>query len=250
MYWIYLSPHLDDVVLSAGGLVWEQVQSGETVEIWTICAGDPPPPPYTPFAQELHQRWNTDGAGASAVRRAEDNAACRELGAQSRHSSIPDCIYRRLPNSETPLIVERDDLFRPYPQAEGARIPEIADWIRAALPDDARLVSPMALGGHIDHQLVRAAAESLNRPVWFYADYPYVIDDPLHHTDLRDQIAAYQPGVTQPLSEHGMTAWQAAVAAYASQISTFWGSLDEMRSRIAAYQREGGGLTLWVPLHS
>lgn len=246
MHWIYLSPHLDDVVLSAGGLVWEQVQSGQTVAIWTICAGDPPPPPYTPFAEELHQRWKTDGTSASAVRRTEDSAACRVLGAHSRHSAIPDCIYRRIPGSDAPLIAERDDLFRPYPAAEGARIAEIAEWIRAALPPDARLVSPMALGGHIDHQLVRAAAESLNRPVWYYPDYPYVVNDPLHHTDLRDQIAAYQPGLTQTLSEQGMSAWQAAVAAYASQISTFWGSLDEMRSRIAAYRREGGGLTLWT----
>jgi LmbE family N-acetylglucosaminyl deacetylase len=246
MHWIYLSPHLDDVVLSVGGLIWEQVQSGEMVEIWTICAGDPPPPPYTPFTEELHKRWNTDGASASVVRRMEDSAACRRLGARSRHSPIPDCIYRRLPNSEVPVIVERDDLFRPYPTAEGARIPEIADWIRESLPVDARLVSPMALGGHIDHQLVRAAAESLEGPVWFYADYPYVVDDPLHHNDLRDQITSYQSELILTLSEEGMTAWQEAVAAYISQISTFWGSLDEMRARIADYRQEGGGLTLWA----
>jgi LmbE family N-acetylglucosaminyl deacetylase len=245
MHWIYLSPHLDDCVLSAGGLIWQQAQAGERVEIWTICAGDPPPPPYSPFAEELHARWGTDGRQASAVRRAEDLAACRALGAGARHSPLPDCIYRRLPGSDTPLIVERDDLFRPYPPAEHARSLEIAAWVRAALSADVCLVSPMALGGHVDHQLVRAAAETLGLPLWLYADYPYVVDDPLHHTDLRGQVSAYRPALEQPLSTQALSAWQAAVAAYTSQISTFWGGLDEMRGQIGAYFHNGGGKTLW-----
>jgi len=264
MHWIYLSPHLDDCVLSVGGLIWQQVQAGERVEIWTICAGDPPPPPYSPFAEELHARWGTDGREASAVRRREDLAACRELGAGARHSPLPDCIYRRLPGSNSPLIAERDDLFRPYPPAEHARSLEIAAWVRAALPPGAAfhdipalnggiealppgacLVSPMALGGHVDHQLVRAAAETLGRPLWLYADYPYVVDDPLHHTDLRGLVSAYQPALEQALSPQALSAWQSAVAAYTSQISTFWGGLAEMRAQIASYFEIGGGKTLW-----
>ena len=245
MQWIYLSPHLDDVVLSAGGLVWEQVQAGESVQIWTICAGDPPPPPYTPFAEELHARWGADGAQASAVRRGEDRAACAGLGAGIRHSPLPDCIYRRLPGNGRPLISERDDLFRPFPAAEGARSAEIAAWIAEALPAGARLVSPLALGGHVDHRLVRAAAESLGRPLWFYADYPYVVDDPLNHSDLRGQMSEYHPALERGLSAPGLAAWQNAVAAYSSQVSSFWGSLDEMRARIAAYNQGGGGTILW-----
>jgi hypothetical protein len=68
---IYLSPHLDDVTLSCGGLVWEQVQAGEQVEIWTICAGDPPPGALSPYAEELHHRWGY-GIEAIAERRIED----------------------------------------------------------------------------------------------------------------------------------------------------------------------------------
>ena len=245
MHWIYLSPHLDDVVLSVGGLVWEQTSAGETVEIWTVCAGDPPPPPYTPFAQELHSRWGTDGAQTSVVRRAEDQAACRVLGAGVRHSPIPDCIYRRIPPSGEAVIRERDDLFRAYSPDEKYLVAEIAAWIRKSLPDGARLVSPLTLGGHVDHRLVRDAAESLAVPLWFYADYPYAIDDPLDHRDLRGQVAGYQPAFVQGISPQALAAWQAAVAAYASQISTFWGSLEEMRGRIAAYHQEGGGAVLW-----
>ena len=245
MHWIYLSPHLDDVVLSVGGLVWEQTSAGETVEIWTVCAGDPPPPPYSAFAEELHTRWGMDGAQASALRRREDQAACRELGAKARHSPLPDCIYRTIPESGQAVIRDRDELFQAYSPGERYLVDDIAAWVRQSLPSGARLVSPLALGGHIDHRLVRDALENLQMPLWFYADYPYVIDDPLNHSDLRDQVAGYHRSLVQGISPQALAAWQAAVAAYASQISTFWGSLDEMRMRIASYHQEGGGAVLW-----
>ena len=45
--------------------------------------------------------------------------------------------------------------------------------------------------------------------------------------------------------EQELMAWLNAVAAYESQISTFWDSLTEMRSRIRAYWQAGGGKKLW-----
>jgi len=53
MNWIYISPHLDDVAFSSGGLVWEQSNAGEQVGIWTIFAGDPPVGPLSDFAEKL-----------------------------------------------------------------------------------------------------------------------------------------------------------------------------------------------------
>jgi hypothetical protein len=58
-------------------------------------------------------------------------------------------------------------------------------------------------------------------------------------------MANYRPALVQGLSPQAVTAWQEAVAAYDSQISSFWGSLDEMRTRIATYHQEGGGSILW-----
>src|SRR5690606_25674008 len=42
MRWIYLSPHLDDAALSAGGWIYDQVQAGNSVEIWNLMCGLPP----------------------------------------------------------------------------------------------------------------------------------------------------------------------------------------------------------------
>ena len=48
-----------------------------------------------------------------------------------------------------------------------------------------------------------------------------------------------------PVPEAGYQAWQDAVAAYQSQISTFWGSEWEMREAIGGYWATGGGCSLW-----
>lgn len=83
MQTIYLSPHLDDVALSCGGLVWQEAQAGEQVAIWTICAGGIPPGPLSDFAKKLHKRWQT-GRNAVKHRRQEDIASCSILDAGFR----------------------------------------------------------------------------------------------------------------------------------------------------------------------
>jgi hypothetical protein len=47
------------------------------------------------------------------------------------------------------------------------------------------------------------------------------------------------------VSAAGLEAWQAAVAAHASQISTFWPDLEAMRAEIQAYLAGPGGVLLW-----
>ncbi len=243
MAWIYLSPHLDDVVLSCGGWVWEQIQRGEPVEIWTICAGDPPSQPLTPYAEMLHQRWQT-GPEADRLRREEDAAACHSLGAHFRHFPIPDCIYRLRPETGHPLVASDADLFDPLNLPEASLVAELASLLRDGLPPQAVLVSPLTLGGHIDHRLVRQAAGQL-RPdgagLLFYADFPYVQQDP---SALQQYAGGLEP-VAGDISPAGLAAWQGAVAAYTSQISSFWSSLEEMRARLEAYWLQGGG-RLWA----
>jgi hypothetical protein len=53
MRWIYISPHLDDAALSAGGLIHEQTQAGLPVEIWTLMSGFPLVDEVSPLAQVM-----------------------------------------------------------------------------------------------------------------------------------------------------------------------------------------------------
>jgi LmbE family N-acetylglucosaminyl deacetylase len=240
MHWIYLSPHLDDAALSCGGLLWEQANAGERVSVWTIFAGDPPPGPFSPFAQSLHQRWEA-GPQAAAQRREEDLASCSFLGASCVHFPIPDCIYR-MDTSGVHLYTSEEAIMGEIHPAEIDLIASLGDTLARQLPRDAILVSPHAIGGHVDHRLTRRAAERVGYPLWFYADYPYV---------LKETARLYQPGTdwgephSFPISQAGLEAWVSSVGAHRSQISTFWPDLTAMRAEIEEYSRRLGGAVLW-----
>jgi LmbE family N-acetylglucosaminyl deacetylase len=244
MNWIYLAPHLDDAVLSCGGIIWEQVQEGSRVEIWTICAGDPPPGPLSSFAQEIQKRWVGEEESPPARRR-EDISACRKVRAVYRHFDLPDIIYRWLPDGE-PVIKQNDDLWLPYHPAEEPLI----EWIRQKIADnlpagEITLVSPLTIGGHSDHRLVRAAAELCEPPLLYYADVPYAIQQP---QALADFTKGMQTGYSHPVSPEGLQAWQEGVAVYTSQIKNFWPTRAELDASLAQYSREPGGNGLWKRL--
>jgi len=237
MQWIYLSPHLDDVALSLGGLLWEQAAAGESAYVWTICAGDPPPGPLSPFAESLHGRW---GAGREAIarRRAEDIESCAILGAAYRHFPIPDCIYRRSEQSGEYLYASEDSLNGPLHPDEQSLVWVLRKILKAALTPGVRLVCPIGLGDHVGHRLTRTAADGLDIPLWYYADYPYV-----------RRISNWEPKnlepTVYPISAEGIAAWQDSVAAHRSQISTFWESISVMKTEISEYVQQMKGAILW-----
>src|SRR5512140_2145170 len=97
MRWIYLSPHLDDAVFSAGGLIYDQARAGLPVEIWTFMAGYPDPQAgVSPLAQSIQTLWGFASAEETVrMRREEDQRAAALLGARTLHFDFLDCIYRR-----------------------------------------------------------------------------------------------------------------------------------------------------------
>src|SRR6185369_4067513 len=97
---LFLSPHLDDAVLSCGATIHSLTRSGASVLILTVTAGQPPESlPESPLVRELHERWRT-GENAPAARVEEDRKAVESLGAQVYHMDVPDCIYRTVMGSD------------------------------------------------------------------------------------------------------------------------------------------------------
>jgi LmbE family N-acetylglucosaminyl deacetylase len=239
MRWIYLSPHFDDVALSCGGLLWEQTHSGIAAEIWTVCAGDPPPGPESDFAKQMHEIWQTGTAAETvALRRIEDKKAARRLGATVQHLDVPDAIYRR---SNTGTLFYQESVFVDLNARETRIAEEVARQISEKLTQYDTLVCPLAIGGHVDHRITRAAAELLNRPLWYYADIPYLLSH-------RDELAPVTKGMNSKtffVSPKGLSAWQNSIAAHASQISSLFEDVQDMRQKIKEYAQINSGLPLW-----
>jgi LmbE family N-acetylglucosaminyl deacetylase len=239
MRWIYLSPHFDDVVLSCGGLVWEQTHGGIPVEIWTVMAGDPPVGAESSLAQQMHADWQTKNSQETvAIRRGEDQNAARRVGAAIRHLSVPDAIYRR---SKTGTLYYPEGIFVPPNPRESDLVDEIARQVSENLTQYDTIVCPLAIGGHVDHILTRKAVEALGRPLWYYADVPYVFRYP-------EELSPATAGMTGKnffISAQGLAGWQESIAAHASQVTSLFANVTDMRQKIKEYAQNSNGLTLW-----
>lgn len=237
---VYLSPHLDDAVLSCGGSIWQEGQAGERVLVVTVFAGAPPADELlSPFARELHTRWGHPD-DAVAQRREEDQAALTLLGAEAVHWPYTDCIYRQIPDGRFPYASE-GALWGEVHVAEMDLISELADRM-TALPLSPRnadaplhvVCAPLGVGHHVDHQIVRRAVESSGHAVLYYEDYPYANDRQAVQAALQPEEVGWRADLVS-LSEDALRAKIAAIACYRSQLSTFWTGLTEMSAEIRRF---------------
>jgi LmbE family N-acetylglucosaminyl deacetylase len=238
MRYIYLSPHLDDAALSAGGLIHDLTHTGNPVEIWNLFCGFPPGGELSPFAQVLHFEWGTTSAEETIrIRRAEDEKAASILGAKTIFLDFLDCIYRR--GAEGDWLYA--DVFVPLHEADVDLPARIAEAMSARLTRDDVLICQLSVGSHVDHVIVRQAAELLARPLLYSMDIPYLFSYP-------DELAPKSAGMKEKLysvSEAGLRSWQDASAAYVSQISTLLEPGQDLRDKLQSYYAEQGGIRLW-----
>ncbi|MFE5941712.1 PIG-L deacetylase family protein [Streptomyces sp. NPDC056480] len=186
---LVLSPHLDDAVLSCGGLLgWAGRRAPVTVaSLFTEAA----PPPHTLSARQYLKQTGAETAEQLyAERRAEDLRVLERLDVGWRHIGLVDGLFRRLPRPRpgTGLLAGLlPELAHVYPTyrlhlSRGRVSPydeetlrAVAETIDALLPgtDGGLVLAPLGVGGHADHVLVRTAAERCGRPVVYYSDFPY-----------------------------------------------------------------------------
>jgi LmbE family N-acetylglucosaminyl deacetylase len=240
MRWIYLSPHLDDAVLSAGGLIYEQSQSGIPVEIWTFMCGYAAEDAVSPFAQMLHAQWGfTSAEETTRMRREEDQQAAAIVGAGVRHFEFLDCIYRRGADGEWLYA----DVFTP-PHPEDEAIPsQIAGTISRHLQPDDVLVCQLAVGSHVDHVLVRQGAELLGHSLRYDIDVPYILSKP---EELGPKSAGMEESI-QTITETGLDHWKEAALQYKSQLPALgevFETPEKTRNSIHSYWEPYRGIRL------
>ena len=232
---LFLSPHLDDAVLSCGGTIRHLTAQGEAVTVLTTMAGDPPDPlPDTPIVANLHQRWQA-GFSPVAVRRHEDKKAVDQLGAQAVHWLLGDCVYRTTQRDDQRVALYPDEaslwgMIQAYDPILGA--------LRSRqIPTATTVYAPLGSRHHVDHRIVRDWGlwlkdqnPALN--LIFYEEYPYEVDAIM---ELEQALAFFSSQEMQLdvrlISEADMAAKIQAIACYESQISTFWAGIEEMETR-------------------
>lgn len=240
---IYLSPHLDDAALSCGGQIHQQTSRGDSVLVVTVMAGDPPAGPLSAFARSLHARWGLPADEVVAGRRAEDVAACQLLGAEWAHWPFADAVYRCDGATGAPLYPTWEDVIAAPHAADEALVDELAQRM-ADLPAAGRILAPLAVGNHMDHQLTRlAAVRCFGAGLWYYEDYPYVLDaaaTAVVPTDDPQWQAEIMP--VPPLS---LQMKIAGIAAFASQVGSFFSDRPDLEQKMTAFTARVGGERVW-----
>jgi len=240
---VYLSPHLDDAVLSCGGLIHRQGQQGRPPIVITCFAAVPDHGVLSPFALEQHRRWGQLVAPLEQ-RPCEDATALAYLGAKYQHWDYLDCIYRRHPDSNEFLYTSEEAIFGQVHSAEYNLAERLAGDISRSLSAEATLIcAPLAVGHHVDHQVVLQAALRLRQmgfQVQFYEDYPYAGDP----TKLDQALQAWIPpptAVVHAIQAEDLEAKVTAIALYRSQLGVLFGDETSMSARVHAYARTVSG---------
>ena len=94
--------------------------------------------------------------------------------------------------------------------------------------------------------MTRAAAERSQTPetIRYYADYPYAQDDAAVERALANNGSQLVRTVV-PLDQPALDAKIRAIAAYVSQLSTFWRDYDELVAQVTRFADHCGGEWLW-----
>lgn len=236
---IYLSPHLDDAVFSCGGRIHREVGEGLAVLIATVATA-PEPAQLSRYAARFHRRGGL-GADAMARRREEDVEAARRLDAETLHLGLPDAMYR-VATGDGRILYPRVTALLGRPRAGDPLRPLLHRGLDE-LPETGLLLLPFAIGGHVDHRLTRAIAESAcaGQEIAYWEDFPYLAR--LYRPGPRPG-AGWRPEVVE-LGDEELEARCTAMAAYGSQVRAMFGDEEGMRRRVRRAVRSRGGERYW-----
>jgi LmbE family N-acetylglucosaminyl deacetylase len=242
---LYVSPHLDDAVLSVGGLMYAQLMAGDRVVIATVCTADAPTGGrLSPLAIDIHRRWGNPGAPYTQRRR-EDIAACLALGgAESRHLGLPDAIYRFKPDAPECRYETFEELFGPIPiwdRGFSASVAAAVDRLAIELGPQ-EVVGPLGVGRNVDHLHLRNAVLRMSylRSVGFYEEQPYSTG--CHPHAARDPVSLAVrtfPIAVRPKTH--LMDWAAkthAIQCYQSQMAELFGPARPGMEAMAEYSRK------------
>jgi LmbE family N-acetylglucosaminyl deacetylase len=165
---VYLSPHLDDAALSCGGRIVRQRKKGENILVVTVFTGDIgeyKKPQYRIFESFT----NTQS------RRGEDERAMERLGVDYIWLDYPEALSRY----NSPLSLFRSDAC--ISSAESRLCESLLQDIRkiCSATHGKRLYLPLAVGQHIDHQIVFEIGSKLEAKaehefeLCYYEEQPY-----------------------------------------------------------------------------
>lgn len=225
---IFLSPHFDDAVWSCGGYIQMLVRGGQSVQVLTVFG-----------TQEVETtcQFGWRRVANPKIRVHENEKAMRYLSVSHESLDFTDAAFRVNEDSKA-IYTESKQLFDEInlfdQEIQEAVFLELA---RKLLSKDI-VYAPLALGFHVDHQIVKRACLKLElSKLFFYEDFPY-------EGEIDDNVWQNQ---SIPVVLEG---WFEAASLYRSQVLYLFGSQSIFKQRLRqhAQSSKSGGYEqrLWT----
>ncbi|MDZ4717137.1 MAG: PIG-L family deacetylase [Roseiflexaceae bacterium] len=231
--YVYLSPHLDDAVLSCGGAIAVHSAIGSSVLVVTLCTAVPTREQLGPLAEEFHGDWNLAHEDAVTVRLREDLLAMERIGADCLWVGMLDSIYR------LPFAYDTRERLFGTPRADDPLYQELRSFLAALREQFPRAIfyAPLAVGYHVDHQITyTVASESAGSLLAFYEDIYYVLiagELERRLADLAEQFVPQTIDISAALARK-----IGAIDAYASQVPELFGGSESMARQITVFAEQ------------
>ncbi len=177
----FVSPHLDDAIYSAGGLV-SFLPHNKVHVINVFTKADKPP--YTLTALKyLNSCGFTNAEELYHQRIKEDKKIFKQLGVKVTNLDFSDAIFRKFWRGEK-YFGFIPEIYHTHPvtviKNRFILIPEknlcaqIYKRLDETIEKGSCVFGPMGIGSHVDHMLVKDACLKLkDRNIIFWSDYPY-----------------------------------------------------------------------------
>lgn len=180
---VYLiSPHLDDAVFSAGGVMAYLRKKRVKVTVVNVFTGATARRPTLSARRFLRQCGERSAKQLFLKRRREDREVLGRLGIKVVNMGYLDALWRMRKPSWGKVIAELGASYPVYRwRVTSGRVSRSDDWLRESLakklekivPKKAVVMVPAGIGGHVDHIIVREVGRKVFKKIIYWADFPY-----------------------------------------------------------------------------
>lgn len=175
---LFLSPHLDDAILSCGGFINFLLKNGH--QIWVVniftegLSGKISQAARTHLSQSKFRE--TESLNFFEMRREEDKKAWSVLGLKPQNLSFIDASWRIGPQKNFLYKDEQRVFYGEISIADEELINKIKNKVIALTShkkDRLNVFCPLGIGNHVDHLIARIATEAIFDKIFYWEDVPY-----------------------------------------------------------------------------
>lgn len=187
---VCFSPHLDDAVFSAGGLM-AQLSNNMSICVVNVFTSAGDGRSTLSAKQFLKQSAVSSPEKLFEIRQREDKNSLSLINAQVLDLNYTDALWRKRERTLFPLklasavLPEAESLYPTYRyhiikghvhKQDQQLITELARRFRNIVPDPTTVAvfAPVGMGTHVDHCVVRDACRlAFGRDLFYWLDFPY-----------------------------------------------------------------------------